>query len=339
MAAMTQHDSPTNVLLRRRQGGMTLIELMVSLAIGMFLMIGAVTVFMQGRTTFRVAESVARLQENARFALDTIEPDIRMAQYLGRTNRSTNVEGRVGTTVPAGIPTTCGNTWVHDLVNSVAGTNNRYTWACAGNAPVETNADTLVVRRVTEDPILAGRTANTVYIQSSRFERSQIFVGTALPAEPDPATSQPFRLVVNGYYVSRGNTSNLSTATNAVPSLRMKTLIDGGTIVDREVLPGIEDFQIQFGIDTSAPKTDGRGTIDRYVNPEDAILTDAAFLANQGQILAVRVWLRVRAERLENGFTDTVNYEYADQDVGPFNDGYRRLVVSKTIFLRNANFS
>ena len=54
------------------------------------------------------------------------------------------------------------------------------------------------------------------------------------------------------------------------------------------------------------------------------------------EILAVRIWVRVRAERLENGFTDTANYVYADQNVGPFNDGFRRLVVSKTIYLRNA---
>ena len=37
---------------------MTLIELMVALAIGAFLMIGAITVFMQSRTTFRVTESL-----------------------------------------------------------------------------------------------------------------------------------------------------------------------------------------------------------------------------------------------------------------------------------------
>ena len=60
---------------------MTLIELLVALAIGTFLMIGAVTVFMQGRAAFRVIESLARLQENGRFALDALERDIRMAQY------------------------------------------------------------------------------------------------------------------------------------------------------------------------------------------------------------------------------------------------------------------
>ena len=98
---------------------MTLIELMVALAIGMFLMIGAITVFMQGRTTFRITESLSRLQENGRFALDTLEPDIRMAQYWGLTNRSTNIDGAALPTDPAGIgPGTCGNNWTINVVNS-----------------------------------------------------------------------------------------------------------------------------------------------------------------------------------------------------------------------------
>ena len=326
---------------RNRQHGMTLIELMVALAIGMFLMIGAITVFMQGRTTFRITESLSRLQENGRFALDTLEPDIRMAQYWGLTNRSTNIDGAALPTDPAGIgPGTCGNNWTINVVNSVDGTNNSYGWACAGNAPIETNADTLVVRRASEDPILAGRTANTLYVQSNRSERSRIFAGVALPASPEPTTSQPFRLVVHGYYVSRDNTSSLSTPTNRVPSLRMKTLVDGGVIVDQEILPGIEDMQVQFGIDTTAAGTNGRGTIDRYVNPGDPILdrTSPSYIPD-AQILAVRIWLRVRAENQENGFVDTTTYTYAGINAGPFNDGYRRLVVSKTIFLRNANFS
>ena len=44
----------------------------------------------------------------------------------------------------------------------------------------------------------------------------------------------------------------------------------------------------------------------------------------------------MRAERLELGFTDTNNYIFADRNLGPFNDGFRRLLVSKTITLRNA---
>ncbi|HET7608276.1 MAG TPA: prepilin-type N-terminal cleavage/methylation domain-containing protein, partial [Gammaproteobacteria bacterium] len=70
---MTNHSTMSKPAARRAIAGLTLIELMVALAIGMFLMIGAITVFMQSRTTFRVNESVARLQENARFVLDTLE--------------------------------------------------------------------------------------------------------------------------------------------------------------------------------------------------------------------------------------------------------------------------
>jgi type IV pilus assembly protein PilW len=319
---------------------MTLIELMVALAIGMFLMIGAMTVFMQGRTTFRITESVSRLQESARFALDTLEPDIRMAGHWGLSNVGANILGRAGTTVPAGVPTTCGNTWVNDFERPVAATNGSTPWpwgGCAASTGAVATADTLVVRRVSEDPVLAGRTAGTLYVQSNRADKSQLFVGTALPAAPAAATSQPFRVIANGYYVSTDNTSNLSLPGNTVRSLRMRTLIDGGAIQDREILPGVEDMQIQFGIDTSAPTTPGRGTIDRFVNPGDPILTSAGFIANEGQILAVRLWLRLRAERPENGFVDNVAYQYADQNIAAFGDAFRRVVVSKTIYLRNAN--
>ena len=96
---------------------MTLIELMVALAIGAFLMIGAITVFMQSRTTFRVTESVSRLQENARFALDALEPDIRMAHFWGLTTR-TESDPRARSDRPirtASAPDTCGNNWTINL--------------------------------------------------------------------------------------------------------------------------------------------------------------------------------------------------------------------------------
>jgi len=349
---MTNDSTMSKLAARRAIGGLTLIELMVALAIGMFLMIGAITVFMQGRTTFRITESVSRLQENARFVLDALEPDIRMAQHWGLTNVNTNILGRVGSTgIPAGIPTTCGATWVHDFERSVAATNGSSPWpwggtcvacpstVCPAGATAVAGADTLIVRRASAEPVLAGRTANTLYIQSNRSDKSQLFVGATLPGSPDPATSQPYRLIVNGYYVATDNSSTASITGDTVPSLRMKTLVDGGTIADREIMPFVEDFQVQFGIDTSAPGTAGRGTIDRFVNPGDAILTNATFIANEGQIIAVRIWVRLRAERRENGFTDPTVYQYAGVSFDPASpdDQFRRAVVSRTIYLRNAN--
>jgi type IV pilus assembly protein PilW len=319
----------------RYMSGLTLIELMVALAIGAFLMIGAVTVFMQSRTTFRLNDTLSRLQENGRFALEVLEPDIRMANYFGLTNIADKVLGKGRITEPAGLgPNTCGNNWTIDLLSSVAGTNNRYTWACLGRAPVETNADTLVVRRVSEDPV-AAPVAGRLYVQAARHMPSEIFLGTAIPALYEPTTSQTFQLVTNGYYVSR--TSSLDSAGNPVPSLRRKTLVPGPAIQDDEILPGVEDMQIQFGVDTTLiGAAVGRGEINRYVNPEDQLITfgTAGFDPN-AVILAVRLWLLIRSERVENGYTDTATYTYGDRVYTP-NDGFRRVLVSKTIYLRNA---
>ena len=306
---------------------MTLIELMVALAIGAFLMIGAMTVFMQSRTTFRVTESVSRLQETARFAIDALEPEIRMAQYWGLVSRSELILNRRTPVDPAGIgPATCGNNWTINLVQAVQGTNNAYNWACAGTGTVEPNSDTLVVRRASDDVVAPA--ANQLSIVSSRYNGT-LFNTAAIPAGYPAATSEVHRLMVSGYYVRQ------ATAVTQ-PALRRKVLGTNGLITDEEVIAGVEDMQVQFGVDMDPPGGLNRGSVDRYVNPNDPIIdpTNAAFVPT-AEILAVRIWLRVRAERPENGFTDTTNYVYADQNVGPFNDQFRRVLVSKTIYLRN----
>lgn len=323
---------------------MTLIELMVALAIGAFLMLGAITVFMQSRTAFRVTETMSRLQENARFALDSMEPDIRMAHFWGLTPRTYLIQGRAAPTDAAGIGAhTCGNNWTLNLNESVQGTNNTYTWGCAvstaagGGIAAMPNSDTLVVRRAGEDALApAALTANTLYIQSTRSQLGQLFVGTAIPAGFNPATSETHRLLVTGYFVATGS------SVPGLPSLRRKVLQTDGTVTEEELVVGVEDMQVEFGIDSDVPGTPvapnpNRGSIDRYVNPGDPVIdpTNAGFNPN-AEILAVRVWLRLRGERRENGLVDPTNYQYADQNFGVFNDSVRRLVVSKTIYIRNA---
>jgi type IV pilus assembly protein PilW len=333
---------------------MTLIELMVALAIGMFLMIGAMTVFMQSRTTFRVNESVSRMQETARFALDALEPEIRLAHYWGLTPRTPLIEHysvqhpnafhrlQTDPAVP-GLTHDCGTNWAVNLDLAVQGTNGSAPWpwtvgtrcGVGGSGVVQAAADTLVVRRAS-DNVVAPLAGQLSIISTRGGQLGQIFNTAAQPAGYSAATSEVHRLMVSGYYVVQG------TAT-LQPALRRKVLLQAGNgqVTDEEVIAGVEDMQIQFGIDTDLPSTPAvpnpnRGSIDRYVNPNDPILdpANAAFNPNAA-ILAVRVWLRVRAERPENGFTDTTNYVYADQNVAPIGDAFRRVVVSKTIFLRN----
>ncbi|MDX1562479.1 MAG: PilW family protein [Gammaproteobacteria bacterium] len=315
---------------------MTLIELMVALGIGSFLMIGAMTVFMQSRTTFRVNESIARLQENGRYVFDVIEPDIRMAQFWGLRTRSFAITGRADPTQPVSALSPagdCGQNWTVNLAASVEASNDSYGFTCGAFGTAVGTADTLVIRRVLQAPTIVPQ-ANTLYVQSTRGDNSQLFMGPTIPAGFLPTTSQTHELVVNGYYVDQ--TSNQG----GIPSLRRKFLQNGGggpTIADEEILPGVEDMQVQFGVDTDLRDGNDRGIVDRYVNPDDPILDPANAAFNpDAEILSVRIWLRLRADRPENGLPADAGFTYADQVVGPFNDGFRRIVVSKTIYLRNA---
>ena len=100
----------------RQETGLTLVELMVALAIGSFLIIGAIQIYNQSRQAFVVNESIARVQETAQFAMDTIEADLRMASNWGRNSRGLAVEGRslvgapnpTGLTVPMSANGSCG---------------------------------------------------------------------------------------------------------------------------------------------------------------------------------------------------------------------------------------
>ena len=60
---------------------MTLIEIMIALLIGAFLLGGVLQIFSGSQQTYRMQENLSRLQENYRFALDFLAHDSRMAGY------------------------------------------------------------------------------------------------------------------------------------------------------------------------------------------------------------------------------------------------------------------
>lgn len=59
--------------------GFSLVELMIALALGLFLTGVAITVVINNRQTFRLAENQARMQENARAAFEMMARDLRAA--------------------------------------------------------------------------------------------------------------------------------------------------------------------------------------------------------------------------------------------------------------------
>jgi len=69
--------------LTHRQQGMTLIEIMIALLLGAFLLAGILQIFLSTKQTYRMQDNISRLQENGRFAMEFITRDLRMAGYFG----------------------------------------------------------------------------------------------------------------------------------------------------------------------------------------------------------------------------------------------------------------
>jgi type IV pilus assembly protein PilW len=314
-----------------QQSGMTMVELLVALAIGSFLIIGAVQIYNQSRQAFIINESIARVQETAQFAMDTVEADLRMASNWGLNSRGVAVEGRslVSNVNPLALPTPqdCGPDWAIDLGRPVEGFNNGYGLPCAAVGGIQANSDTITSRRATVNavPLEAGR----LQVQSTRIQ-GQLFADGAIPEGFSTTDSQTHNLLVNTYYVAP--TSNLIPG---VPTLRRKSLVSragGPAIIDQEVAPGVENIQIQLGIDV-----DRDNTVDRYVNPGDPIMDPANVAYIPGaRAMTARIWLVVRGVSPEFGIQDNVDFRPGDVNLGVYNDDFRRMQVSKTILLRNS---
>lgn len=68
-------------MIRRNQRGLSLIELMISLVIGLLIIAGVAQVFLGGRAAYNLQQRLGDLQENGRFALYFLQRDIAMAGF------------------------------------------------------------------------------------------------------------------------------------------------------------------------------------------------------------------------------------------------------------------
>jgi type IV pilus assembly protein PilW len=356
--------------MKKNQRGLSLIELLVALTIGSVLIAGSVYVYSQSRKTHTVTDTIARLQENGRYVFSVIEPDIRLAGYYGFSNVPSDFKfikaGELTGAVPASkltpggtdvvgttdVTTLCAVNFAFDVLAPVESTNNvedeKYPLGCdAEGGGALPGSDTLTVRHATIPPSDGKGTAvaNTVQMLVSRLSPTNqyIFYDGKLPSDPalkdDLVQVRDF--IVRSYYISKDSSDPAATG---LPALRVKSLVNGPAFDDQEVMRGVEDIQFQFGIDTGSYDGDAaidagldengdgiadvtRGTATYYVNADN--------LPAGAQVVSVRVWVLLRAEQAEQGFVDNVERKYADRDIAAHNDGFRRVLMSRTIQLRN----
>jgi type IV pilus assembly protein PilW len=310
------------------QAGMTMIETMVAMTISAVLVLGSITVYDNARKNYRTAENIARLQENLRFATDTLDRDVRLAGYWGRTNEDALIVRN------AGVQVTCaGNdvtAWAlpQPAVIGVDASDDTYdpAWGCPG-VNARADSDALIVRHASTNQAIVP-VADRVQLFATSGD-GQIFSNGVAPAPVVPNENQIYDVVVNVYYVS-----NQSKYSNTMPSLRRRSLV-GMTMEDQEVIAGVENLQVQFGIDRNAD-----GQADGYVDEDHPAMAAAGT-----DIVSVRLWLLVRGDEDEigQGYEDDHAYRTPDADglvIVPdggteYPQSYRRYAFTKTIMLKN----
>ncbi len=79
---MRHRPLPTTVRCRH-PAGMSMIELLVAMAIGLILTAGIVQIFVGSKETYRFQEALSRIQETGRYATQRVSRDLRMTGYQG----------------------------------------------------------------------------------------------------------------------------------------------------------------------------------------------------------------------------------------------------------------
>lgn len=118
---------------RRSQRGIGLVELMIAMVLGLFLIGGVIQLFIGTKSSYKVMEGMSRLQENARYAMSIISREINAAGYMGCLDSTPAASGELEK-----ITNTLGlATGQYDFSVSVTGSDG------TGSDPT----DTLTIRR------------------------------------------------------------------------------------------------------------------------------------------------------------------------------------------------
>ncbi len=325
------------------QVGASMVEILVSLAIAMFLLLGLAAVF--GNSTRTSADMNRSLQqiENGRFAVQTLTDDIALAGFYDR------LPAMLAT--PGTLPDPCEISNMANLRAATAlpvqGYNSPLTspLSCIPTANHVPNTDILVVRRADTNTTASGSlTATEVYLQTNADPSSSVNPIIALGSagnftlrNKDGTTVAPIRKYhVHIYFISPcsipnggGTTCTGSSDDNGSPIPTLKRLeLRGGTTAPVmtvvSLVEGIENLQIDYGVDT-----DNNGV------PNGNYLTAPAALADWTNVVAIRI--NVLARNLESaiGYTDAKTYDMGAEGSLTPGGAFKRHVYNTVIRLVN----
>lgn len=335
------------------QKGFSLVELMVSITIGLILLAGVLSIFFSSRVTFSTNERTARLQENGRVALDLVTHDIRSAGYQGCAR---------GVPFNNGLKTPTSLLWnyifpVQGYENSGTGT---FTPALGITlTPTAVNdSDVIVVRSATRD----GRStrletgmaavtddltvfntgtgtlsAGTIYMISDCNAADFFQASVWNPGAPNGTMSRTTAGTPGNLSTSLGYLYQAGARIVPVQTIIYYVGVDAttnepglyrqiGTTAAQLLIEGVQALQISYGEDTDN---------DRIAN----FYRSATAVTNWNNIISVNLSMLIRSEQWGTN-TDPKTYTMlavavGGKTLGPYNDRRQRMMFTTTAALRN----
>jgi len=290
----------------KKQSGFTLIELMISLALGIAISWVVLDVSLNAMRNSRDIIATGDVIEKGVYLGDLLKREIKHAGFYGRIT-STNVV--LSPDSPQTDWCTVTPTKTH-LTTPVFGLNNE-TSLC-GNSDLLADSDILMIRRASTT-VASSLVAAQHYIQSN-FDDVILKTGAAANftlTEMDGITSAPIHeFYQDVYYVDSDN------------NFKRRRLVNGA-IVDEPLIEGVDDFQLQYGIDTDAD------------NIADTFTTTPANTnySDWQNVKTVTVSLLISGETVSQ--PDAKKYQYADKLNVTFNDKKKRRLFSFVVAVGN----
>ncbi len=195
----------------RRQQGLTLVELMIALTLGLIIIAAMIAVFVFNSQSYRQNEALGALQDSARFAMDSLSRDFAMAGYWGGVrpvDASDNVRVSAAATASGALSAgDCGAT--ASIAVGVPMVFRNHTldtddvaddFACLLPADIQPNTDIVMIRRVSGEAAYShdgsaatgALIANRFYVKTNQNIASLFRAGSsfdlASPADCPDAT-------------------------------------------------------------------------------------------------------------------------------------------------------
>ncbi|MBT8092483.1 MAG: PilW family protein [Gammaproteobacteria bacterium] len=319
-----------------RQYGVTLVELLISMVIGLLLVGGVLQIFSSARQTYRVHDATSRMQEGGRMALEVLARDIRMADFWGCASNSINLVNNLDTSgtgyvdfVTGGIVGTDGGGMVPDSITLRSGVDSGIAIEPPYGPQASANIKVNVGNGLAEDAIvMVSDCTNGDVFQISNANPN----GTGTLVHNTGTGAPGNRNVTNPGCPGGGNAHCLSKVYggDAKVLLTQEIIYSIGTGSEgepalfrngAEFVDGIENLQILYGEDTN-----GSGTPNYFV-PEGQV-------TDMNAVVSVRIAIVTRSS--DDFLTDGIAQNYSVHGTNVVAPDQRlRQVYTSTIAVRN----